>query len=102
MRRVGAFTAGADHPALPGHFPGRPIVPGVVLLDEVLAAIEAETGLGGAVRLERVKFASPVGPGEEVAILLGPVRDGTVGFACVAGERRVLAGTAAFPVAEAA
>ena len=29
-----------------GHFPGRPIVPGVVVLDRVLAAIEA--GHGGA------------------------------------------------------
>jgi 3-hydroxymyristoyl/3-hydroxydecanoyl-(acyl carrier protein) dehydratase len=96
MRRVCAFTVGADHPALPGHFPGRPIVPGVMLLDEVLAAIAAGTGLRGAVRLERVKFASPVGPGEEVAVLLGPVRDGAVGFACVSGERRVLAGTAAY------
>jgi 3-hydroxymyristoyl/3-hydroxydecanoyl-(acyl carrier protein) dehydratase len=28
-----------DHPSLPGHFPGRPIVPGVVLLDLVFEAI---------------------------------------------------------------
>jgi 3-hydroxyacyl-[acyl-carrier-protein] dehydratase len=31
---------GADHPALAGHFPQRPIVPGVLLLDEALHAIE--------------------------------------------------------------
>ena len=35
---VGSFTIPADHPTLPGHFPGRPVVPGVVLLDEVMAA----------------------------------------------------------------
>jgi 3-hydroxymyristoyl/3-hydroxydecanoyl-(acyl carrier protein) dehydratase len=29
-----------DHPALPGHFPQHPIVPGVLLLDEALYAIE--------------------------------------------------------------
>ncbi len=28
-------TIPADHPSLPGHFPGRPIVPAVVILDEV-------------------------------------------------------------------
>jgi hypothetical protein len=26
----------AGHPALPGHFPGRPIVPGVVILDMLI------------------------------------------------------------------
>lgn len=30
-----------EHPALPGHFPGHPIVPGAVLLDEVLHALES-------------------------------------------------------------
>jgi 3-hydroxymyristoyl/3-hydroxydecanoyl-(acyl carrier protein) dehydratase len=29
-----------DHPALAGHFPQHPIIPGVVLLDEALYAIE--------------------------------------------------------------
>ena len=29
----------ADHPSLPGHFPGMALVPGVVILDEVLAAL---------------------------------------------------------------
>ena len=38
------FTVPHDHPSLPGHFPGRPVVPGVVLLDRVLAAIEAAHG----------------------------------------------------------
>ena len=35
------FRVAADHPALPGHFPGRPIVPGVVILDHVQQAIES-------------------------------------------------------------
>ena len=37
------FVVAPDHPSLPGHFPGRPLVPGVVLLDRVLEAIEAAT-----------------------------------------------------------
>ncbi|MDP5239240.1 hypothetical protein Q9Q94_06850 [Uliginosibacterium sp. 31-16] len=52
----------ADHPAFAGHFPGRPIVPGVVLLDQAQLLIEA-TGhqVSG---LAMAKFLSPVGPGE--------------------------------------
>lgn len=55
-------TIGADHPALPGHFPGEPIVPGVVLLNEVLAAIPRRMNVPSA------KFHSPLRPGEEFAI----------------------------------
>lgn len=51
----------ADHPALPGHFPGEPIVPGVVLLDQVMA-------LCGARTLPWVKFHAPLHPGEEFVI----------------------------------
>ena len=44
MARVEARLAIAhDHPAYAGHFPGRPVLPGVVLLAEALAAIEAAT-----------------------------------------------------------
>ena len=30
------FTLSADHPAFAGHFPGHPIVPGALILDEVI------------------------------------------------------------------
>nr|MBP6750347.1 hypothetical protein [Xanthomonadaceae bacterium] len=67
------FSIPADHPCLPGHFPGRPVVPGVVVLDRVFAAIEAAevadagSGTGSAqVRLPQVKFVQPLLP-EQVA-----------------------------------
>ena len=44
------FETPADHPRLPGHFPGQPIVPGVVVLDHVLAAIESRHGALGALK----------------------------------------------------
>jgi 3-hydroxymyristoyl/3-hydroxydecanoyl-(acyl carrier protein) dehydratase len=44
-----------EHPSLPGHFPGRPIVPGVVLLNLVLEAIRAE--LTAAVTLQSIVSA---------------------------------------------
>lgn len=64
------FVVEADHPCLPGHFPGRPLVPGVVILEHVIAAIEAGHGRLGAVRLPQVKFLQPLLPGERADIEL--------------------------------
>ncbi len=65
------FTIPADHPSLPGHFPGNPVVPGVVVLDRVIEAIEARTGGPlGALRLPQVKFLRPLLPAQEAHIEL--------------------------------
>ena len=64
------FVIEPDHPSLPGHFPDRPLVPGVVLLDRVVAAIEAAHGPPGPLRLPQVKFMQPLLPGEEANIEL--------------------------------
>ena len=64
------FTIAADHPSLPGHFPGRPLVPGVVVLERVLEAIEAGHGALGPLRLPQVKFLRPLLPGEEARVEL--------------------------------
>jgi 3-hydroxyacyl-[acyl-carrier-protein] dehydratase len=66
------FIIPADHPSLPGHFPGRPIVPGVVLLDRVIEAIEAGHGPLPPLRLPQVKFLKPLLPDEPASVeLLG-------------------------------
>ena len=65
-----SFALPPDHPCLPGHFPGRPLVPGVVLLDEVVAAIEASHGPLGPLRLPQVKFVQPLLPGQAARVEL--------------------------------
>jgi len=65
-----SFVITPDHPSLPGHFPGRPLVPGVVLLDRVIAAIEVQHGPLGPVRLPQVKFVQPLLPGQNARIEL--------------------------------
>jgi len=62
----GSCTIAADHPALPGHFPGRPIVPGVVLLDRIDALLR-ERGLRIA-ECVHVKFIEAVAPLEALAL----------------------------------
>lgn len=64
----------AAHPSLPGHFPGNPVVPGVVLLDRVCAALE-RAGAGRLRRLLAVKFLAPLLPGQEA--LLTATREGS-------------------------
>jgi 3-hydroxymyristoyl/3-hydroxydecanoyl-(acyl carrier protein) dehydratase len=59
----------AAHPALPGHFPGNPVVPGVVLLDRVAAALERWRGVRVA-RLAQVKFLRPLLPEQEAELCL--------------------------------
>ena len=63
-----SFAIPHDHPCLPGHFPGHPLVPGVVLLDQVVLAIEARHGPLGPLRLPQVKFLQPLRPGEAARI----------------------------------
>jgi 3-hydroxymyristoyl/3-hydroxydecanoyl-(acyl carrier protein) dehydratase len=57
----------AAHAALPGHFPGNPIVPGVVLLDRIAAAIERSHGARIA-KIAAVKFLAPLNPDEDAEL----------------------------------
>lgn len=64
--RTATLRIAANHPALAGHFPGNPVVPGVLVLDRLLEA--AEEQLGHALRvtgLAHAKFVSPLLPEEE-------------------------------------
>jgi 3-hydroxyacyl-[acyl-carrier-protein] dehydratase len=58
----------ASHPAFAGHFPGRPIVPGVLLLAEVVEAVLVHGGTLAPLQVGAVKFVAPVGPDAELRI----------------------------------
>ena len=61
----------SNHPCLAGHFPGNPIVPGVLLLEQVALAAAAWLGQALAIRqINNVKFLSPLRPDETMNIFL--------------------------------
>jgi 3-hydroxyacyl-[acyl-carrier-protein] dehydratase len=64
-----ALPIAASHPSFDGHFPGAPVLPGVVLLDETIRAIELVDGGGPRRwRVASVKFLRLVGPNEVLVL----------------------------------
>jgi len=71
------FHIDIDHPALPGHFPGAPVVPGVLLLAEGLNRLEslADAPLR-CQRIDNAKFLQPVAPGATITVTLTTIDGG--------------------------
>jgi 3-hydroxymyristoyl/3-hydroxydecanoyl-(acyl carrier protein) dehydratase len=84
----------ADHPSLPGHFPDAPLVPGVVILDEVVAALSEwrhDSQLSG---VHTVKFLAPLKPDQPFTISLSAMGEdsGDVSFHCRVNKRVIVEG----------
>ncbi len=81
------------HPATEGHFPGSPILPGVVLLDEAMRVIERTLGVEPAGwRIASVKFLRPASPGEPLRLEHERLASGTIRFTISTGGRTVATG----------
>ena len=93
-----------DHPAFAGHFPGQPLLPGVLLLAEVLEAVLAEPALallvGAAPRIGAAKFLAPVRPGAQLTLQFAHAPTGGLRFEVREGER--IAASGQFEAAAAA
>jgi 3-hydroxymyristoyl/3-hydroxydecanoyl-(acyl carrier protein) dehydratase len=92
------LSIAVDHPALAGHFPGFPVVPGVVLLDETLQAIEhaepgSEAAPGSLWHIGTVKFHRAVRAGEGLQLEYELQPDGRARFELRAADALVASGT---------
>jgi 3-hydroxymyristoyl/3-hydroxydecanoyl-(acyl carrier protein) dehydratase len=87
------LTIGVEHPALPGHFPGAPIVPGVLLLDEMMRAAQTRPGsTSGRWRIGTAKFLKPVRPGELLTLEHEALPNGSLRFCVARGGEPVAQG----------
>lgn len=94
MNDVTYWTVPLDHPSFAGHFPGTPILPGVILLDTALQAIATTTGIAlDRCEIGSVKFLSPAGPGDELAIRHSISASGAIRFDIMAGMRKIASGS---------
>jgi len=94
MNKATHWRVPLDHPALAGHFPANPILPGVVLLDLALHIIADSSGLAlERCEISSLKFLGPARPGDVLLIRHSVSASGTLRFDIVAGRRKIASGT---------
>jgi 3-hydroxyacyl-[acyl-carrier-protein] dehydratase len=83
-----------DHPAFAGHFPKAPVLPGAVLLDEVLRAIESHRGIDLTQwRITSAKFLAMVRPGDALHLEHEVSKGGSIRFTLSTADRKVASGS---------
>jgi 3-hydroxyacyl-[acyl-carrier-protein] dehydratase len=85
------------HPAFAGHFPGIPIVPGVVLLDETVYALKENAAHARCdCEIATAKFHSMARPGEPLTLEHEDCPDGSIRFIIRSLDRMVASGRLTF------
>ena len=82
----------ASHRSIPGHFPGNPIVPAVVILDEVIAACNEWQPAIQIEGISNVKFVSPLRPDQKFNISLSYEGKKSVTFECLTNDITLVSG----------
>jgi len=87
-RIVGIKNVSINEPFFQGHFPGNPIMPGVLIIEAMAQvggllarlSIPDVIGRGGAIffiSMDKVKFRKPVVPGDQIILEVTPLRTGS-------------------------
>lgn len=85
-RIVGVKNISINEPFFQGHFPGRPIMPGVLIIEAmaqtggILALLSTPENLGNPsiflLGVDKVRFRKPVVPGDQLILELETLRSG--------------------------
>lgn len=87
-------TFGVDHPTAAGHFPGHPVIPGAVLLGELVHMLQASLGEAlPTLEFKAVKFLHPVRPGDRLSIVIDAISEFDYKFECKLEQTTAVIGT---------
>lgn len=70
MQTIKTFIIPHSHPSIAGHFPGHPVVPGVVLLEQVEIALTEQLQNWEIMEIVQTKFIELVLPEKGIEIQL--------------------------------
>ena len=94
MKLQSTLNIAADHPSFAGHFPAFPVLPGAILLDEMLKAIELARGIDlKSWHISSAKFLDTVRPRDSLVLEHESSSPGLIHFTIRADDRKVASGT---------
>ena len=94
-RAIGIKCVSGNEPFFPGHFPGQPIMPGVLIVEAMaqtacfllLSHSNFANKLALFMGIQNAKFRKPVGPGDVLELHVEVLRAGRIGK--IRGEAKV-------------
>jgi len=80
------FIVNSSHPSISGHFPGNPIVPGAVIIENVIKAFSGSDDSREVVSLSTVKFIKPIGVNQKVSVNFHSISTELISFECISNN----------------
>lgn len=77
------FIISNNHPSIPGHFPGNPIVPGAVIIENVIEKFYKLGGSKEVVSLPTVKFIKPIAANQKIVVCFRNISPILIHFECI-------------------
>jgi len=86
------FIIQSTHSSLKGHFPNNPVIPGVVILDEVFNIIKTSKPEFTIDSIPMVKFIHPLLPEQKVIVEIKNKNETVINFSCSHNNTKLVTG----------
>ena len=87
-----SFTVKTSHPSLKGHFPNNPVVPGVVILDDVMGIIKTFKPEFIVTAIPMIKFVQQLLAEQIVSVEINEKSDTAISFNCLHDNIKLVTG----------